>query len=67
MSHRNPQQAHDRIFVHPLSNISQQSDIWWSCEPMGKNPIGDIPKKATKLLQKAGHEIFSADERFTNS
>ena len=67
MSHRNPQQAHDRIFVHPLSNISQQSDIWWSCEPMGENPIGDITKKATKLLQKAGHELFSADERFTNS
>ena len=27
----------------------------------GKNPIGD------KLLQKAGPELFSADERFTNS
>jgi hypothetical protein len=66
LSHRNPQQGHQRLFVFPLKNASELSEIWWSCEPMGKNTIGDITKKATKILHKAGHPLFNDTDRFTN-
>jgi hypothetical protein len=67
LSRRNPDINQDRLFLTPLKTISEESEIWWSCEPMGKNTIGSITQKATQLLQKANHPLFSSDDRFTNS
>jgi len=69
LSHCTPEQMHEdfRMFLFPLPDVQETAATWWSCEPMGKNTIGEITKKMSLQMQKNKHPLFLENERFTNS